>query len=57
MDNSQGANVMHRLIAFKANEEFATALKRAADRQFISVSDYIRQNMAAPLRRAGLLEE
>lgn len=57
MSNFQDADNYDRLVTFRVTEPLAVALKRASKRQYMSVSDIIRQSVVQSMRAAGLLTD
>lgn len=49
-------NKVH-LVTVRVDEHLATAMKKAAARQYSSVSDVIRQSLCQSLRQNGLLPD
>jgi hypothetical protein len=48
-------NGMNRLVTFRVDETLAAAMKKAASRNYSSVSDVLRQSVVTSMRAAGLL--
>lgn len=46
-----------RLVTFRVDEPLAAAMRKAASRQYSSVSDVIRQSVVELMRQRGLLED
>jgi Arc/MetJ-type ribon-helix-helix transcriptional regulator len=50
-------NKVTRLVTFRVDEPLAAAMRKAASRQYSSVSDVIRQSVVESMRRRGLLTD
>jgi predicted transcriptional regulator len=50
-------NTMTKLVTFRCQEPLASALQKAADKRYCSISVVAREATAAFLRNCGLLEE
>jgi hypothetical protein len=57
MANLRDADVMTKLISFRADDALSTALKRASRHERMSMSDLIRQCVLRTLRTSGMLDE
>jgi antitoxin component of RelBE/YafQ-DinJ toxin-antitoxin module len=47
---------MQRIIQVRFPTKLASALERAADRQFVTISDVVRMSIAKAMRDGGLLD-
>jgi len=57
MTTSADARTKPYILHFRCNPTLLAAMKRAADKQFISLSDVARECIAEKLRANGLLDE